>query len=94
MSKGNAQVSNGDVCNHLSPFIPRKTPRPSDTSNWVPMPAYRMSSRLLLFDGGRGFIVDHLHNVGTHMTLPVESSGRFHLQFTCIQVAGYNALTS
>ena len=83
-SKGKRQISNGDVCNHLSAFSPIKTANPIDTNSWVPMLAYRITSRLPLLDGGLGFIVGHLHDIGTHMALPVKCGGRFYLQFTGI----------
>ena len=79
VSKGKTQDSNGNVCNHLSAFSPTKTASPIATSICVPKLAYRIKSRLLLFDGGLLFIVIHLHNVGAHMALTIKCSSRFYL---------------
>ena len=85
MSKGKTQASNGDVCSHLSAFKPAKTPSPIATSNCVPIPAYRIRNCLLLTDSsflsGSGllFITIHLHHIGPHMALTVESGRGFHL---------------
>lgn len=64
------------------------------TNNCVPRLAKRRKKRLLLFDGGLLFIIAHLHNIGTHMTLPVECGRRFYLQFTCIEVSGDYAFSA
>lgn len=79
VSKGNTQASNGDVCSHLSVLSPIKTASPMAANNCVPRLAYRNKNRLLLFDGGLLFIVCHLHNIGTHMTLAIEGRRRFDL---------------
>ena len=94
VSKGKTQDSNGNVCNHLYAFNPTKTASPIATSICVPRLAYRTKSRLLLFDGGLLLIIIHLHNVGAHMALPIESSSRFYLQFSGIQVTGYHTFSS
>ena len=84
MSKGNTQANNGEVCNHLSAFNPKKTASPIAANNWVPRLAYRIKNFLLLSGCCLWFIVTHLNYIGTHMALPVKSGGWFYLQFTGI----------
>ena len=93
VTKGKTQASNGDVCSHLSAFNPINTASPSATTNWVPRLAYRRKNCLLLFDGGLLFIAVHLYNISTHVTLSVESCGRFQLQFSCIQISSNYTIT-
>lgn len=91
-SKGNAQTSKGDVCNHSSPFIPKKTAKPIEISNWEPKLIYRRINCLLLSGCCLLFIITHLYYVSSHMALAIESCRGFYLQFAGIYVTVYHRL--